>query len=155
MPGLDCTEDARRCPHGIAHAGRLVSTGQYADVHCCARTIPRESLPIRQDNLRSHRPAGNVGGILNWHSHGHSYLCTYHMTMSDAQLHEAIFNTTLSNRNQWSAARKQVRGLNAQTFLTTWNIYSFYIDVSKKLNIGQLQEGRISMYNISVSRDMW
>ena len=25
-------------------------------------------------------------------------------------------------------------------------IYSFYIDVSKKLNIGQSREGRISMY---------
>ena len=36
VPGPDCTEDARRCPNGIVHAGRLVSAGQYADVHCRA-----------------------------------------------------------------------------------------------------------------------
>ena len=36
MPGPDCTEDARRCPNGIAHAVRLVSTRQYADLHCHA-----------------------------------------------------------------------------------------------------------------------
>ena len=34
--GPDCTENARRCPNGIGHAGRLVSAGQYADVHCRA-----------------------------------------------------------------------------------------------------------------------
>ena len=125
VPGPDCTEDARRCPNGIVHAGRLVSAGQYADVHCrateqfhaiaclffatlssfdyiyticiivkihacarfglyggcsnmsqwncslskawvcraicgralsCNRTIPRAILPLRQDNLRYHRP---------------------------------------------------------------------------------------------------
>ena len=33
VPSLDCMEDARRCPNGIAHAARLVSAGQYADVH--------------------------------------------------------------------------------------------------------------------------
>ena len=36
VPGPDCTEDARRCPNGISHAARLVSAGQYADVHCRA-----------------------------------------------------------------------------------------------------------------------
>ena len=40
-----------------------------------------------------------VGGILNRQSHGHSYLCTYHVTRSDVQLHEAIFNITLNTRN--------------------------------------------------------
>ena len=34
VPGLDCAEDALRCPTGIAHAARLVSAGQYADMHC-------------------------------------------------------------------------------------------------------------------------
>ena len=34
--GPDCMEDARRCPNGIAHAARLVSARQYADVHCRA-----------------------------------------------------------------------------------------------------------------------
>ena len=68
----------------------------------CNRTIPRESLPLRQDNLRSHRPAENntshltVGGILNRHNHSHSYLCTYHVTRSDVQLHEQLFNITLN-----------------------------------------------------------
>ena len=36
VPGPDCTEDARRCPNGIGHAARLVSAGQYEDVHCRA-----------------------------------------------------------------------------------------------------------------------
>ena len=36
VPGPNCTEDARRCHNGIAHAARLVSAGQYADVHCRA-----------------------------------------------------------------------------------------------------------------------
>ena len=35
-PGPDCTEDARRFPNGIAHAARLVSAEQYADVYCRA-----------------------------------------------------------------------------------------------------------------------
>ena len=34
--GPECTEDARRCPNGTAHAVRFVSAGQYADVHCGA-----------------------------------------------------------------------------------------------------------------------
>ena len=139
VPCPDCTENARRCPNGIAHATRLVSAGQYADVHCrveiqpykltarcvdgrglvtfkdswqvgrrvgmvnplemmntvvwggeesvrlgsrnltevcvwtimgfCAevnlygsiynRSIPREGLPLREDNLRSHQTTGN------------------------------------------------------------------------------------------------
>ena len=102
VPGPDCTEHARRCPNGIAHAARLVSTGQYAHVRCC--TIPCESLPPRQDDLRSHRPAEKyntshltVGGILNRHSHGHSYLCTCHVTKSHIQLHEATFQ----HHNDW------------------------------------------------------
>ena len=33
IPGPACTEDARRCPNGIARAARLVSAGQYVDVH--------------------------------------------------------------------------------------------------------------------------
>ena len=31
----------------------------YGRALSCNRTIPRESLPLRQDNLRSHRSAGN------------------------------------------------------------------------------------------------
>ena len=64
-------------------------------------TIPHESLPLLQDNLKSYRPARKritrhltVGGILNRYSHGHNYLCTYHVTRSDVQLHEAIVNIT-------------------------------------------------------------
>ena len=34
--GQDCTEDALRCPNGIAHAERLVFAVQYADKHCRA-----------------------------------------------------------------------------------------------------------------------
>ena len=36
VPGPDCTEDAQICSNGIAHAARLVSAGQYADVQCRA-----------------------------------------------------------------------------------------------------------------------
>ena len=43
VPGPDCTEDARRYPNGIAHVARLVSAGQYADVHCCATEPFHES----------------------------------------------------------------------------------------------------------------
>ena len=32
--------------------------------------------------------------------------------------------------------------------LYTWNKYSFYIDTSKKLNIGQVQKGHINMHFI-------
>ena len=61
----------------------------------CNRTIPRESFPLQQHNLRSYRPAENekhltVGGTPNGHSHGHSYLLIYHVTRSDVQLHEEI-----------------------------------------------------------------
>ena len=36
VPGRNCTEDARIYPNGIVHAAKLVSAGQYADVHCRA-----------------------------------------------------------------------------------------------------------------------
>ena len=36
VPGPDCMEDARRCPNGSPHAARVVSAGQYADLHCRA-----------------------------------------------------------------------------------------------------------------------
>ena len=97
----------------------------------CNRTIARESLPLRQDNLRSHRPAKNktkhlvpltVGGILIRHSHGHSYLCTHHAKRSDVQLHEVTLNIALNTRNQWLAATRQVRGLYTQTFFYTPNV---------------------------------
>ena len=72
----------------------------------CNRTLTRESLPLRQENLSSHRPAENeehlaltVGGILNRHSHGHSYLCTYHVTRFDVQLHEATFQYHTEHQN--------------------------------------------------------
>ena len=89
----------------------------------CNRTIPRESLPLRQNNPRSHRPAEtndtphlSAGGTLNRHSHGHSYLCTYHVIRPDVQLLETIFNITLNNRNQ----QNRCAGCNAQKFFTFW-----------------------------------
>ena len=57
VPGPNCTEDARRCPNEIAHAARLMSARQYADRHCHNRTTAHESLPLRQDNIKSHWPA--------------------------------------------------------------------------------------------------
>ena len=53
-------------------------------------------------------------------SDGHSCLCTYHVTRSDVELHDLLFNITLNTRSQWSAATKPVRGLYAQTFFTFW-----------------------------------
>ena len=89
-----------------SHSKACVCLAVWGCAFSCNRTIPHESLSLRQDNLRSHLPANNtshltVGGILNRHSHGHSYLCTYHVTRSDIQLHETIFNITLNTRNQW------------------------------------------------------
>ena len=55
------------------------------------RTIPCESLPFQQDNLRSHWPAENGLAPLNQHNHDHSYLCTYHVTRSKVLLHEETF----------------------------------------------------------------
>ena len=83
----------------------------------CNRTIPRESLPLRQDNLRSHRPAENeqlapkVGGILNRHSHDYSYLYTYHVTRSDVQLHGATFQHHTEHQKSMIGCNKTVRGL--------------------------------------------
>ena len=88
VPGPDCTEDARRCPNGIAHAARIVSAGQYADVHfrateqfhaeaCLFGKITCDFIGLQKTNNTSHI---TVGGILNRHSHGHSYVCTYHVT---------------------------------------------------------------------------
>ena len=135
VTGPDCTEDSRSCPNGTAHAERLVSAGQYAEVHCPI-TEQRESLPLRQNNPRSHRPAEtndtshlSAGGTLNRHSHGHSYLCTYHVTRSDVQLLETIFNITLNTRNQRSAATKQVRGLYAEEFFTFWMAFVYTLAV--------------------------
>ena len=44
-------------------------------------------------------PRTSLCGILNRHSHDHSYLWTYHVTRSDVQLHGAIFKITLNTRN--------------------------------------------------------
>ena len=65
----------------------------------CNRTIPRESLPLWKDNVRSFiglQKTNNtshltVGGIFYRHRHDHSYLCTYHVSRFDLQLHEATF----------------------------------------------------------------
>ena len=85
------------CPNGIA----LVSAGQYADVQLHARAclfgnITWDLIGLQKTNNTSHL---TVGGILTRHNHGHSYLCTYHVTRPDVQLHEAIFNITLNTRN--------------------------------------------------------
>ena len=73
----------------LAECGRALS---------CNRTIPHESLLLRQDNQNlivlqktNNTSHPKVDGILNRHSHGHSYLCTYHVTRSDNQLHESTF----------------------------------------------------------------
>ena len=99
MPSPDCTEDVRICPNGIANAAIRVCWAVCGRALPCNRTIPRESLPLRQDNLSSHRPAKKtnntlhltVGGSLNRQSRGHCYLCTYHVTRSDVQLYEETF----------------------------------------------------------------
>ena len=86
VSGLDCTEDARICPNGIAHAARLVSDGQYADVICRATEqfharicffgkidLTLDLIGLQETNNTSHL---TVGGILNRYSCGHRYLCT-------------------------------------------------------------------------------
>ena len=89
----------RRCSNGIAHAARLVYVRQYADVHCRATEqfharaclfakITKVLIGLQKMNNTSLLA---VGGILNRHSHDHSYLCTYRVTRSDVQLYEATF----------------------------------------------------------------
>ena len=47
-------------PNGIAHAARLVSAGQYADVHCRAtEQFHARACFFGQNNLRFHRSAEN------------------------------------------------------------------------------------------------
>ena len=98
----------------------------------CNRTIPRESLPFRQDNLRSHRlqKTNNtshltVGGILNRHRPGHSYLCTYHVTRSDPQLHEQLFNITQHQKPMISCNKTDAR-------IVCTNVLYFLNGLSKK-----------------------
>ena len=75
VPGPDCTEDARRCPNGIAHASKACACWVVCGrALSCNRKIARESLPLLQDNVRSHRMQKTnntshliVGGILNRH----------------------------------------------------------------------------------------
>ena len=45
-----------------------------------------------------------------------------------------------------SATVSVVRSLALDSSPGIWNIYCFYIDVSKKLNIVHVQKGRINMY---------
>ena len=63
-------------------------------------------------------------------NNSHSFLCTYHVTSSDVQLHKAIFNIILNTRNQWSAATKQMRGLYAQSFFIFWMTLLNYIYIN-------------------------
>ena len=89
VPGPDCTEGARRCSNGISHTAMLVSAGQYADVHCRATEqfharaclygkITQDLIGLQKTNNTSHF---TVGEILKRHSHDHSELCTYNVTM--------------------------------------------------------------------------
>ena len=89
------------------------------DALSCIRTIPRVSLPLRQENLRSHRPektnnishltvmATAISAFTTWQ--GPTYNCM-----------RQPFNITLTTRNQWLAATKQVRGRCELTFFTLW-----------------------------------
>ena len=108
VPGLDSTEDALRRPNGIFQEARLVSAGQYEDVNCIAKEqfharaclfgkITQDLIGLQKTNNISQL---TVGVILNRYKHGHSYLCTYHVTRSDVQLQEAIFSITLNTRNK-------------------------------------------------------
>ena len=61
VPGPDCTEDARRCLSGIycSRSKACVCLAACERALSCNRTIPRETLPLLQDNLKSHWPAEN------------------------------------------------------------------------------------------------
>ena len=104
VPGLDCTEDARRCPN-CSHSKACVCRAVCGRAFLWNRTIPRESLSLRQDNLRSHRPAENehlaphprrdfqsvqLSSLTTWQ--GPTYNCM-----------RQLFNITLNTRSQWSA----------------------------------------------------
>ena len=95
-------------PMELLTTTRLVSAGQYADVHCRATEqfharsclFGKVTLYLIGLQKTNNTSLITVGGILNRHSHGHSYLCTHHVTRSDVQLPETIFNITLNTRNQ-------------------------------------------------------
>ena len=59
---------------------------------CLFGKITYDLFALQKTNNNSHL---TVGGILNRHGHGHSYLCNYHLTRSDIQLHDALFNITV------------------------------------------------------------
>ena len=103
VPGPDCTEDARMSHWNCSRSKACVCRA-YADVHCYeteqfhARAclfgkITLDLIGLQETNNTSHL---TVGGTVNRHSH----LCTYHVTRSGVQLHEALFNIALNTRNQ-------------------------------------------------------
>ena len=118
------------CSRSKACVSRVVSGRALS----CSRTL-RESLPLRQDNLGSNWPAENdstshvtVGGIFDRHSHGHSYLCTYHVTRSDVLLHEAIFNITPETNDRFQQ-NKCMGCMRKRSLLSGWPWYSILIEI--------------------------
>ena len=126
VSGSDCTEDVRRCPNGITHAARVVSTGQYADMHCHTTEqfhskaclfgkITYDLIGLQKTNNTSHLTVGtamttSLSALTTWQCPTYNWI-------------RQFFNITLSSRNQWSAATKQVCGLYAQTFFTFWMVF--------------------------------
>ena len=110
------TEDARRCPNGFAHVARLVSTRQYADVHCreteqfharaclfAKRTWDLIACRKRITPRTSQSAVFSIGTVMVTAisalttRQGPTYNCM-----------REVFNITLNPRNQWSAATKQI-----------------------------------------------
>ena len=115
-------------------AARFLSVGQYADVHCRAteQFHARACLfgKITKDLIGLHKTDDisllTVGGILNQHSHGHSYLCTYHVTRSDVQLREATFQHHTEHQ-------KPVIGCNKTGGRTVCANFLYFLDGPRRL----------------------
>ena len=102
----------------------LLRSVQMLKRACLFGKITKDLIGQQKTNNTSHL---TVGGILNRHSHWHSYLCTDHVTRSDVQLHEATFQYHTNIRNQRSAATKQVRKVYAQTLFSLWMVFICHI----------------------------
>ena len=123
------SDGARNCSRSKAYV-----CWQYADVQCRAieqfqaraclfDKITSDHVGLQKTNNISHL---TVGWILNRHSHGHSYLWTYHVTRSDVELHETAFQHHTEHQ-------KPIIGCNKTGVQTVCANVLYFLDGLRKL----------------------
>ena len=90
------------------------------------QNISSRELPSSAEDLIGLKKTNNtshltVCGILNHHNHGHSYLCTYHVTRPDVQLHE----TTIQHHTEHY---KPMIGCNKTGARTVCTNFLYFLD---------------------------